>query len=165
MRWRRAWPVIAVGLVVIAAALVPIRQVLTISAGGELLAVWPAEAVTITYVHSIDHLPIEEDLRVRDGELIVERTRLKEFGAGMGQIEGEGTGRAEGEWWVIDDLDRVIGSELHIRAGAIGVDHRITNGDQEIPLSACWAGTRITVAVERVPMTRYALRPSDSCES
>ena len=135
---------------------------------GALLPLWPAlrltvdddrlghlplaegEQFTISYVHSIDHLPIEENIEVRDGNLIVDSTRLRQFGAGMGHIPGEGTGRADGEWWVIEDMNRDIGPEVAIRVGVASVDHRLHTPDAEVRLSPCLASRRVVVAPVRI---------------
>lgn len=136
--------VVGVGLIV------PLWPVVTVNHAEDRLAAWRTESFTLSYVHSIDRLPIEEDLRVDDGELVVERTRLRQFGAGMGHIAGEGHGHAEGDWWVVDDLERGIGHQMHLRAGATRIDHRITAADHELALSVCLPGERITISATRV---------------
>lgn len=109
---------------------------------------------TLAYVHSIDRLPIEENLRVREGGLVVDSTRLRQFGAGMGHIPGEGTGRADGEWWVLEGMDRDIGPDLVVRVGAEAVDHRIRYPAGEIRLSPCWAAQRVIVEPVRISTAR-----------
>lgn len=145
-------------LAVLAALALPVWPVLRVSSDGRVLALLPGQHVTISYVHSIDGLPIEEDLRAEDGHLIVERTRLVQFGAGMGQVVGEGHGRAEGRWWVVDDLDRDVGPEVLLRVGAEGVDHRIRTSRTELALSQCLPGRRVRVAPARAPAGALLLR-------
>lgn len=137
--------------------LLPVWPAVTVSAHGSTTAVLQENAFTISYIHSIDGLPIEEDLRRSEGELVVERTRLRQFGAGMGHIEGQGQGRSEGEWWVLDDLQRQIGPQMHLRAGAPAIDHRLRAGETELRLSRCLSGERITISAERVSALTYAL--------
>lgn len=139
---------------------VPVWPAVTVSTEGDRLAVLDTETVTISYVHSIDGLPIEEDLRASDEELIVERTRLRQFGAGMGHIEGEGKGHSQGKWWVVDDMERRIGPDLHLRVGAPTVDHRLRSGDVELALSQCLAGERVTLTAERVSTLTMATAPT-----
>lgn len=103
------------------------------------------EQFTVAYVHSIDGLPIEENIEVREGRLVVDSTRLRQFGAGMGHVPGEGSGRAEGDWWVIEGMDREIGSVLALRVGAASVDHRVRTPDTEVQLSPCLSSRRVTV--------------------
>lgn len=141
--------------------LVPLWPAVTVDHDEDRLAAWRTEAFTLSYIHSIDGLPIEEDLRVTEGELVVERTRLKQFGAGMGHIDGEGQGRADGDWWVVDDLERDIGSQMHLRAGATRIDHRITSAEHELRLSVCLPGERITISAARVSTLTLFTTPDD----
>ncbi|MEE2036442.1 DUF1850 domain-containing protein [Nocardiopsis sp. CT-R113] len=142
------------GAALTAALLLPVWPALRISDGGDTMGyldLAEGEPLTISYVHSIDHLPIEENLVVRDGRLVVDSTRLRQFGAGMGQIPGEGTGRADGEWWVVENMGRDIGTELTIRVGAPAVDHRIRTPGAEVRLSPCLAAHRVHVRPVRLP--------------
>lgn len=147
----------AVAASLAAAAALPVWPALRVTHDEQVLLTLPDDQLTISYVHSIDRLPIEEDLSVREGELVVERTRLRQFGAGMGQIEGEGRGYADGPWWVVDDLDRGIGPELLLRVGALRVDHRLHGAGTEVPLSHCLPGERVSITPTRVS-TAYLLR-------
>lgn len=131
-----------------AAALLPLWPALRLSVDGEHLGHLPlaeGERFTIAYVHSIDHLPIEENIEVREDTLVVDSTRLRQFGAGMGHIPGEGNGRADGEWWVIEDMERDIGPEVAVRVGAPSVDHRVRTPDAEVRLSPCLATRRVLI--------------------
>lgn len=139
-------------------ALAPVWPATRVTHGEQVLATATQRHLTIAYVHSIDRLPIEEDLRREGDQLIVERTRLREFGAGMGHIAGQSNGRADGEWWVVDDLARPIGPQLLLRVGAPRVDHRIRLGDTELRLSNCLAGQRVTISADRVSAASL-LRP------
>ncbi|MEU3019379.1 DUF1850 domain-containing protein [Nocardiopsis sp. NPDC007018] len=136
------------------AALVPVWPALRLSVDGERFGHLPlaeGEQFTVSYVHSIDHLPIEENIEVRDGVLVADSTRLRQFGAGMGHIPGEGTGRADGEWWVIEDMNRTLGPQLAIRVGRASVDHRLRTPDTEVRLSPCLTARRVVVEPVRVP--------------
>lgn len=151
---RRSWGGTALGAALLAALLaaltLPVWPGLRVTHGGDVLAELPEDHFTVSYVHSIDGLPIEEDLRTQDGRLVVERTRLVQFGAGMGQIAGEGRGYAEGRWWVVDDLDRDIGDELLLRVGVPRIDHRLRAGEHELALSSCLPGEQVRVAPARL---------------
>jgi len=171
---RRPFRAAAVAALVLAAAagalLWPAWPALRLSTGGTELGHLPlseGELFTISYVHSIDHLPIEENIEVREGRLIVQSTRFRQFGAGMGHIVGEGTGRADGEWWVIEGMDRDIGTELALRVGAPSVDHRVSTPDDEVGLSACLAAHRVTIEPDRVSTLRLLLgrTPEPECDA
>ncbi|CAL9530467.1 hypothetical protein SUDANB121_04045 [Nocardiopsis dassonvillei] len=146
----------------------PVAPALRVSDGGEVighLPLAPGEVFTVAYVHSIDGLPIEEDIAVRDGRLVVEATRIRQFGAGMGQIPGEGRGRADGPWWVIEDMGRDIGPELAIRVGSPAVDHRIRTPGAEVRLSPCLTAHRVTIEPVRLSALRSltARTPAPEC--
>lgn len=152
---RRAalWVGAGLGAALVVAALVPVWPALRLSVDGDRLGHLPlaeGEQFTVSYVHSIDHLPIEENIEVRDGELVADSTRLRQFGAGMGQIPGQGTGRADGEWWVIEDMNRHVGPELAIRVGTASVDHRLRTPDTEVRLSPCLTSRRVAVEPARI---------------
>ncbi|MFD6953204.1 hypothetical protein A6A08_20300 [Nocardiopsis sp. TSRI0078] len=158
----------AVLAVVLTALLLPVRPALRLSDEGDTIGYLPlaeGERFTIAYVHSIDGLPIEEEIEVRDGHLVVEATRLRQFGAGMGHIPGEGTGRADGEWWVVEGIGRDIGTELVIRVGSPAVDHRIRTPDDEVRLSPCLVARPVAVEPARVPALHLLLggAPEPEC--
>ncbi|MFF8819189.1 DUF1850 domain-containing protein [Leucobacter sp. NPDC015123] len=142
--------------------LAPTRAIISVTArgetgGAELIARLPATAtVTVSYVHSIDGLPVEEELAVREGEFVVERTRLRQFGAGMGHQAREGSGHAEGPWWVLEGLERPIGPELTIRAGKPNIDHRLWAGERELLLSRCWPRRAITLEIQQISLLDMA---------
>lgn len=114
-----------------------------------VLPMGPGERVGIRFIHSLDHLPVEDWYVVRDGELVQESTRLIQFGAGMGHIAGEGHGHADGDWWEISGMGRHIGT-LVLRIGPASVDHRLLYRGREVSLSACWPGQRLTLRPVRV---------------
>ncbi len=159
-----------VGAVATAVATLPLWPALRLSVDEDRLGHLPlaeGELFTISYVHSIDHLPIEEYIEVRDGNLVVDSTRLRQFGAGMGHRPGEGTGRADGQWWVIEDMDRDIGTEVAIRVGAPSVDHRVTASDTEVRLSPCLASRRVVVEPVRATTLQllFDSDPQPECDT
>lgn len=154
-RWPRAmaWICGAALVAVLAALLWPVWPALRFADEGSAMGHLPLaeeDQFTVAYVHSIDGLPIEENIEVREGRLVVDSTRLRQFGAGMGHVTGEGSGRAEGDWWVIEGMDRDIGSVLALRVGAAAVDHRVRTPDAEVRLSPCLSSRRVTVEPVRL---------------
>ncbi|WP_446724975.1 DUF1850 domain-containing protein [Nocardiopsis sp. N85] len=164
----RTAALLTVALALLGALVWPVHPALRVADEGAVIGHLPlaeGEVFTVSYVHSIDRLPIEEDLVVRDGHLVVDATRIRQFGAGMGQIPGEGNGRAEGPWWVVEDMGRDIGPVLALRVGAPAIDHRIRTPDAEVRLSPCLAAHRVTVEPVRLstlhlPLTRV---PAPDC--
>lgn len=167
----RVVPVVLASLLLtgLLAALLPVWPVLRVSHGEEVVADLrlPEGRFTLGYVHSIDRLPVEEDLQVSQGRLVVQTTRVRQFGAGMGQIAGEGRGYADPPWWVVTDMGRDIGTEVHLRVGAPGVDHRLqvpgTEGEAhaiQIQLTRCWAGERLSITPATVSTWRLLTGPT-----
>lgn len=150
-----------VTLLLIVALVLPMWPRVTVSSEEGALALLDHDKLSISYVHSIDGLPVEEDLRVNGSELIVERTRLRQFGAGMGHIEGQGHGYSDGEWWVLDGLERHIGQDLHLRVGLPNIDHRLRAGETELHLSRCMAGERVTISAGRVSTLTVLTTPTE----
>lgn len=140
---------VAVGLTATAAAPSPLATVAAVAVQVDsdvvgLLPMAPADRLGIRFIHSLDHLPVEDWYVVRGGELVQVSTRLVQFGAGMGHIAGEGRGHADGDWWEITGMERHIGT-LVLRIGRASVDHRLLYRGQEVGLSACWPGQRLTL--------------------
>jgi hypothetical protein len=147
-----------VAALVVVGVAVPVWPVLSVTPDGEparYLRVGEGEPFGLTFVHSLDHLPVEDWYRVADGRIVQDSTRLKQFGAGMGHMPGVGTGRDAGDWWEVVGMDRDIG-ELLIRVGSPQVDHRLLAGGQVLPLSQCWATQRVTVRPARLSTLQLA---------
>ncbi|NDL59955.1 DUF1850 domain-containing protein [Phytoactinopolyspora mesophila] len=147
--------VAAAALIVVTAIIalvLPVWPVLTVGPDDgpvQYLPLRDGEPFAVSFVHSLDHLPVEDWYHVDDGHIVQDSTRLQQFGAGMGHIAGIGRGQDAGEWWEITGMNRHIG-ELLIRAGSESVDHRLHHAEQIIPLSQCWAGQRVTVRPDRL---------------
>lgn len=158
----------ALAAAALGALLLPVWPVLRVSDEGSTIGYLPlaeGERFTVSYVHSIDRLPIEEDIERRDGRLVADTTRVRQFGAGMGQVPGEGAGRADGEWWVVEDMGRDLGTELVIRVGSPAVDHRLRAAGAEVRLSPCLAAHRVALEPDRIPTLPLLLRraPRPEC--
>lgn len=110
----------------------------------------PDDRLGVTFVHSVDLLPVEDWFVLRDGALVQRSTRLIQYGTGMGQIAGQGTGRSDGRWWVVDGMNRHIGT-LRLRIGAASVDHRLRYPNGMVTLSECWPGELLTVRPTQLP--------------
>lgn len=156
-RWRTR--ALAAAAAAVLGALVPVWPALAVepeSGGSGHVFLGSGQRFTVSFVHSVDGLPVEDTYVLRDGQVVLESTRVREFGAGMGHIPGRGHGRPEGEWWVVDGIEEPIG-DLHIRAGSEAVDHRLRYSGGEVSLSDCWVGERVTVRAGRVSTARRLL--------
>lgn len=150
---------VLLGAVVLVVA--PLRSVVEVSTADGVAGHLPGgpEPIRLSYVHSIDRLPIQEEMTVDDGEFVVTSTRVRQFGAGMGYTGEGGRGHAEGDWWVVDDLDRPIGPELLIRVGPDGIDHQLQVADRTVDLTSCWPGERVRLEPTRTSMMQIWFGP------
>lgn len=128
------------------------------------LPLGPHDRLGVLFVHSVDLLPVEDWYLLRDGALVQESTRLRQYGAGMGHIPGVGTGRADGDWWEVTGMNQHIGV-LELRIGPPSVNHRLRHPGGEIALSDCWPGRRLTVRPVRAPVTApFASASRPACD-
>lgn len=158
--------VLAAAVIALAWPLWPALSVTPDGAAPGYLPVSADERFGLTFEHSVDHLPIEDWYHVESGSIVQDSTRLRQFGAGMGHIDGTGTGRDAGDWWEIVDMNRMIG-DLVVRVGSARVDHRLVHPGGVLPLSRCWAGKRVTISPVRlstVERVTASLRSPEECE-
>ena len=88
------------------------------------------------------------DCFVNDGgRMVLDRSYLHDFAAGLGEVQGRGTLRsAEGGGYWIEGIDeRIPGDTLPLRVGRPSVDHRLEVGGREYGLSDLAAGERVTL--------------------
>jgi len=71
---------------------------IALSAGAATL-VLPTKTITLSWVHSVEQTPWEEDYTIEQNDLILEEARIKRSGAGM-DPPGEAIWRDS--WWLID---------------------------------------------------------------
>lgn len=81
-----------------------------------------------------------------DGRMILERSYLHDFAAGLGEVQGRGgtLRSAEGGGYWIEGIDeRIANDTLPLRVGRPSVDHRLEVGGREYGLSDLAAGERV----------------------
>lgn len=91
--------------------------------------------VTLSYRHSVQKTMVYEYLVVNDmeGGLVLKSTKYQSGGAGLPFSKEEGEFRREGEWFILDKINRKY-PDLSIRNGVTNDGH-ITVGDKEYVLS------------------------------
>ena len=72
--------------------------------------------LTISFIHSVQKTPVIEELEFRGGEFILLRTRYKSQGVGLPIDAADGKFRREGEWFVVDEMNRHF-KNLELRTG------------------------------------------------
>lgn len=146
----------AVAALLAAAALfIPVLPAVSVGLDRDApLTVFPLgrnESFSIRFVHSIDGLPIIESYRLDGLDLVQMETRLLSFGVGTGYIDGEGTLTEDGDWVVIENMERPIG-RLRQRVGVAAVDHRIIWRDKALPLSQNFPGELFIIEGTRMSL-------------
>ncbi len=87
---------------------------------------------SLRWIHSVEKEEWEEFFVIKDGEIYLDATRFKTFGAGVPNQVGNATYLKDG-WVYMVDIDRHI-DELFIRAGS-DTNHRLIIHQQAIILS------------------------------
>lgn len=91
--------------------------------------------VTLVYRHSVQKTMIYEYLAVNDSEdgLVLQSTKYQSLGVGLPFSKEEGEFRREGEWFILDKINRKY-PDLSIRNGVTN-DERVIVGGHEYVLS------------------------------
>ncbi|HUF57797.1 MAG TPA: DUF1850 domain-containing protein [Thermohalobaculum sp.] len=122
------------------------------SAKGPLLEFPVPEGATwcLCWSHSVTGGPVADCFVNRSGRMILARSYLHDFAAGLGEVPGRGTLRpaAEGGYWIENMDEPVPGNALVLRVGRPAVNHRLAIGGGEYSLSAVAAGRRVTLRLE-----------------
>jgi hypothetical protein len=105
------------------------------------------QEICLTWAHSVTGGHVADCFENRDGTMMLTRSYLHDFAAGLGEVAGRGTMRAAtgGGYW-IDGIDEAIpGNALLLRVGAPRVGHVLAGAGQRLDLSAHAAGARVTL--------------------
>ena len=91
---------------------------------------------------------MEEDLRVDDevSGFVLDRTRYQSFGVGLPFLASEGEFRAEGDFFVMDGMERRF-PRLSLRAGVGTELTLVLDGTEEKLFEKLPAGSRVDLAV------------------
>lgn len=97
--------------------------------------------------HSVTGGPVADCFVNDGGRMVLARSYLHDYAAGLGEVVGRGTAQAAkgGGYW-IENIDEAIpDNRLHLRVGQSRVDHRITANGKVHSLSGPAAGRRVTL--------------------
>lgn len=97
--------------------------------------------------HSVTGGAVADCFSAVSGKLVLRRSYLHDFAAGLGHIPGRGEQRsAEGGGYWIEGIDAPVpGNALALRVGGPKVGHTILAGAQEIALGALAPGQRVMI--------------------
>ena len=114
---------------------------------GQLIAAAPAIPGTrfaICFIHSVQKTPVRENLCLEDNGFRLDSTEYKSFGVGLPFLESEGAFRREGEFFIMDHMDRHF-EQLSLRTG-VGTELRVLLNGREYHLYEMFPpGTRIDI--------------------
>lgn len=104
----------------------------------------------ILWNHSVQGFGVSDCYENRDGAMVLVRSHLPDFAAGLDHIPGRGRQVSDGHGgYFIEDLDEPVpGNAYILRPGSAAVDHRIQVGDRVFPLSARAEHERVRVALD-----------------
>lgn len=104
----------------------------------------------ILWRHSVKGFEVADCYENRDGRMVLVRSHLPDFAAGLDHIPGRGRQVSDGMggYW-IEDLDEAVpGNAYILRPGTMAVDHRIAAGDTVVSLSARAEHDRVRIALQ-----------------
>ncbi len=120
------------------------------AAGSEIVATVAAEkntALVISFIHSVQKTPVIEELEFDGEDFILLRTRYKSQGVGLPFMESDGVFREEGDWFVMDNMNRRI-KNLSLRTG-VGTELTLEIGGEKIELYKKYPpGTKINFEIK-----------------
>ncbi|WP_416208156.1 DUF1850 domain-containing protein [Halomonas sp.] len=117
---------------------------------GETLVNLPmpeGEGWCLEWNHSVEGFPVLDCYRHREGRMVLERSHLPDFAAGLDHIPGRGRQVSDGEggYWIEAIDEPVPGNAYRLRVGAMRVDHRLVVDGERISLSRLAENRRVTI--------------------
>ena len=113
------------------------RPCIAVLSENGILASCPAEAGTefsTRFIHSVQKTPVEEFFVVNDAQngFVLRKTRYQSFGVGLPFLSTDGEFRREGEYFVMEGMDRSM-QEILLRPG-VSTELTLFFADERIPL-------------------------------
>ncbi|WP_233499324.1 DUF1850 domain-containing protein [Pararhodobacter sp. CCB-MM2] len=129
------------------------QLVVTLAATGEELARMPVDEGarwSVLWHHSVDGYEVEDIYENAGGTMLLKRSHLPDFGAGLGHIPGRGRQISDGEggYWIEDIDEPVPGNAYILRPGRAAVNHRLRTEGDEVSLTALAEHQRVRIALE-----------------
>ncbi len=121
--------------------------VLEVSIDGSVQHSLPApegQDICLHWAHSVTGGKVADCFENRAGQLLLTRSYLHDFAAGLGEVPGRGAleAAADGGYWITGMDEPVAGNVLSLRIGAPAVGHTLRTGDTVLPLSELAPGAR-----------------------
>lgn len=124
----------------------------TLDDGTEIASASIAEggAWCILWRHSVQGFEVEDCYLNLDGRMVLDRSHLPDFAAGLDHIPGRGTQISDGQggYWIMDLNEPVPGNAYILRTGNAAVDHRLQVGEYVVSLSDIAPHARVRISLE-----------------
>ncbi len=126
----------------------PVLQVS--SAEGQSLGTLPmpqGAEICLSWEHSVTGGPVSDCFENRGGTLVLTRSYLHDFAAGLGEVPGRGTlvSAKGGGYWIVGIDEAMPDDGLPLRVGSREVGHVLRRGDASLHLSRIATGQRVTL--------------------
>ncbi len=103
--------------------------------------------LTIKFIHSVQKTPVIEELEFDGSDFVLRRTKYQSQGVGLPFMESDGIFRRDGDWFIMDNMNRRIKS-LSLRTG-VGTELTINLAGEEIRLYEKFPpGTKINIEIK-----------------
>jgi len=101
----------------------------------------------VLWRHSVRGFDVSDCYQNRAGRMVLVRTHLPDFAAGLDHIPGRGRQVSDGHggYWIFDINELVPGDAYVLRPGAGKVNHRLQAGDSVVSLSAIAPRERVRI--------------------
>ena len=129
---------------------------MSLAGADDVLATVPmpaGERWCILWNHSVQGFEVEDCYENRDGRMVLVRSHLPDFAAGLDHIPGRGRQISDGMggYWIEDIDEAVPGNAYILRPGRPAVNHRLRTTTTEISLTALAEHARVRIALESEP--------------
>ncbi len=103
----------------------------------------------VLWHHSVQGFEVSDCYENRAGHMVLVKSHLPDFAAGLDHIPGRGQQVSDGEggYWILDLDEPVIGNAFILRPGIGQVNHRIRVGRQVVSLSTMAPRARVRIAL------------------
>ena len=105
----------------------------------------------VLWRHSVKGFEVSDCYENRAGRMVLVKSHLPDFAAGLGHIPGRGRQVSDGQggYFILDIDEPVPGDAYVLRPGLGPVDHRLQVGDTVVSLSAVAPRERVRIALIR----------------
>ncbi|SNT40838.1 DUF1850 domain-containing protein [Tropicimonas sediminicola] len=123
--------------------------VVTREDGAEIarLAVPDGDGWCVLWHHSVQGFEVSDCYENRGGHMVLVRSHLPDFAAGLDHIPGRGRQVSDGQggYWILDIDEPVPGDAYVLRPGRGAVDHRLRVGETTVSLSQAAPRARLRI--------------------